>query len=143
MWILMFVFGCSMVSESSTSSASGHDNPGANHREGDIGTEATEVKPHPPCHCSLPPEPTPPKPAPPGSPVTLHFVGNLIPTGMELFCDGYRARAPVQQQSVTFSNVTATNCKVIPKGGLNSSDASVQVGHAYTCEIVGTTLTCK
>jgi hypothetical protein len=87
---------------------------------------------------------TPPPPPPqPSDKVTLVFSGSPVPSSMELFCDnGYRQRGNLSNNAISFGGVPATGCKVIPKGGVVTTDAAVKPGKTYNCTVAGTTLNC-
>ncbi|MSQ01557.1 MAG: serine/threonine protein kinase [Myxococcales bacterium] len=77
--------------------------------------------------------------------VTVTFTGTPIPGKIEIDCgEAFRKQQSLSGGSAIVAGVpTSGDCKMIPKGGVVASKASVRGGRTYTCSISGTTTVCK
>ena len=77
--------------------------------------------------------------------VTVTFTGASIPGKIEIDCgEAFRKQQSLSGGSAIVAGVpTSGECKMIPKGGVVASKASVRGGGTYNCSISGTTTVCK
>lgn len=94
------------------------------------------------------PEAEPPAPPPaetPSGPLTIvHFKGDTVPMTVEVTCrTGFRTRATVSNGEVTLSGLPSNiECLMYMKGVVASA-APVHAGSVITCEVRGTTTSCR
>ena len=80
----------------------------------------------------------------PAAPLSLRFSGAQLPAYVEVNCDtGFRERASLVGDRADFPAVPlAVPCLALPKGVVATS-VEVKGGHAWACEVVGTTTACE
>lgn len=115
-------------------------------RDADTGTPRQKA-PAPRRQSSAAPAPPREAPAPRATngTVTIAFAGDIAGlTGVEITCtDGFRQRGPLSGTSVSIGGVpTAGDCVAIPKGKAGTKTV-VRGGGQYSCQFVGTTLSCR